>query len=155
MRLVGRIRLLKRAREGFTLAEVLLALALMGLAAVAVGQAVRSSLALLERARKVEQPPLEVALARSELLAAESLEDAEDGGTVRLSEGSDADWEAEIEVTDIPDLFEVVFEVDADGEEIREVMFLFRPEWSSPIDRGPVFEDARRQIQRRLEEVDL
>jgi len=142
-----------RPSRGFTLPEVLLALAILSLAALAVGQAIRGSLALLERARRVEQPSLGLALAREALLRAASEEDAEDGGTLSLPEGDDADWEAEVEVTELPDVFEVELTVDAAGGETVERLFLFRPGWSSPVDRGPLMEEARRQIEDRLEEV--
>ncbi len=139
---------------GFTLPEVLLALALLALAAIATGQAVRSSLALLERARHVEQPSPGLSMARDALLEAESEEKAEEGGTIDLPEGGSVDWTADLEVTELPDVFEVELTVDsADGETV-ERLFLYRPGWSSPIDRGPLFEDARRQIEDRLEEVE-
>lgn len=138
---------------GFTLPEVLLSLAILAVAAVAAGQAVRASLGLLERARNVEQPPLGWTIGREALLRAGSIDEAEEGGRIDLPDAGNVDWEADVEETELPDLFEVVLRVEAEDREKTETLFLFRPAWSSPIDRGPLQEEARRQIEDRLREV--
>lgn len=141
-------------RRAFTLPEVLLAVALLAVAGVAVGQAVRGALDLLGRARAVEQPAVERSIGREALLRAGSLEEAEEGDRINLPEGGDLRWEAEVEETDLPDLFSVRLRVDGEAGEREERLFLYRPDWSNPVDRGPLQEDARRQIEDRLEEID-
>ena len=140
-------------RGAFTLPEVLLALTLLTLAALAVGNAMQSSLALLTRARSVEQPPIGWSIARGDVLELEGREEVEDGGTIDLPDGSRVRWEAEVEETEIPDLFAVELQIEVDDQETNEVLFLYRAERSNAVDRGPLMDDARREIQDRLEEV--
>ncbi|MEM0966851.1 MAG: prepilin-type N-terminal cleavage/methylation domain-containing protein [Verrucomicrobiota bacterium] len=140
--------------SAFTLPEVLLALALLTVAAVAVGGAVRSSLDLLTRARFVEQPPIGFSIAMDALLKTQSVDAAEEGDRINLPDGETVRWNADVEDTGIPDLFRVSIEIEVgDREGTREVL-LFRPSWSNAIDRGPLMEDARRDIEDRLEEVE-
>jgi len=139
--------------RAFTLPEVLLALALLALAAVAVGGAVRSSLDLLGRARVVEQPLIGWSVARDQLLLLENRQDVKQGDRINLPDGETVRWEAEVEETGLPDLFEVFLEMSSADREKTETLFLYRPEWSNSVDRGPLLDDARREIRDRLEEV--
>jgi len=132
---------------------VLLALALIALAAVAVGETVRSSLDLLGRARSVAQPPVGWSIAREALLRAASGDEAEEGGRINPPAGGDVRWEAQVEETGLPDLFEVRLAVEAGDRETESVLYLYRPAWSNAVDRGPLFEDARKIIEDRLREV--
>ncbi|MBC2603110.1 prepilin-type N-terminal cleavage/methylation domain-containing protein [Puniceicoccus vermicola] len=144
---------LRRNGRGFTLPEVLLALALLTVAAVAVGGAVRSSLNLLGRAREVRQPPIGWSVARDQVLLAESREELEEGDRMNLPNGDRVRWSANLDETEIPDLFMVELEIEAGDRESKERLFLFRPDWSVSVDRGPLMDDARREIQKRLDEV--
>lgn len=113
----------------------------------------RSSLDLLGRARAVDQPPVGWSIARDELLQVGNEDEAEEGRRINLPDGSRVRWEARIEETDLPDLFEVRLSIEADDRETESTLFLYRPAWSNAIDRGPLFEDARKIIEDRLREV--
>ena len=142
-----------RLRKAFTLPEVLLALALLAVAAVAVGGAVRSSLELLGRARVVEQPPIGWSVARDQVLLLEVREDVEQGDRINLPDGESVQWDANVEETSLPDLFEVQLEISTRDRDKTETLFLYRPDWSNAVDRGPLMNDARRDIRDQLEEV--
>lgn len=118
-----------------------------------MGNAMQSSLTLLTKAREVEQPPVGWSIARGTVLELESLEEVVKGGRIDLPDRSLVRWEAEVEETEVPDLFEVELLIESDDRESRETLFLFRPSWSNAVDRGPLMDDARREIQDRLEEV--
>ncbi len=143
----------RRAARAFTLPEVLLALALLTVAAVAVGGAVRSSLDLLTRARAVEQPPIGWSIARDEVLRGGSRDEIEQGGRINLPNGDRVRWEADVEETGLPDVFAVQLAIETGEKETAESMILFRPEWSSAVDRGPLMEEVRREVRRRLDQV--
>jgi len=137
---------------GFSLPEVLLAVVLLALAAVAVGQTVRSALGVLERSRDVGgRPPLQ-SLATRALLQSDSREEAEDGGRLDLPDRLRLEWSAETETTGIPDLFAVTLDWEADREAGERNLYLYRPEWSDPVDRDPLQERARRAIEDHLED---
>jgi len=140
--------------DGFTIPEVLLALALLTVAAVAVGGAVRSSLDLIARAREVAQPPIGWSIGRDALLRAGSIIEVEEGGRISLPDGSRVRWDANVEETDMPDLFFVEFEVEAEEREKKEEILLFRPSWSQAIDRGPLMNEARKDIEDSLKDVE-
>jgi prepilin-type N-terminal cleavage/methylation domain-containing protein len=140
----------RRPLAGFSLPEVLLAVVLLGLAAVAVGQTVRSALGVLERSREVGgEKPLQ-SLATRALLRSESRELAEEGGRLDLPDRLRLEWSSETETTGIPDLFAVTLDWEADREAGERKLYLYRPEWSDPVDRDPLQERARRAIEDRL-----
>ena len=140
----------ERSPGGFSLPEVLLAVVLLALAALAVGQTVRSALGVLERSRQVgSELPLR-GLATRALLESDSREEAEEGGRLTLPDRLRLEWSAETEATGIPDLFAVTLDWEADPKTGERILYLYRPDWSDPVDRGPLQERARRAIEDRL-----
>ena len=59
-------------------------------------------------------------------------------------------WDANIEPTELADLFIVELEGEIPGDEgwsQRERLMLFRPEWSDPGDRDQLREDNRQRLE--------
>lgn len=147
--------------RGFTLLEVLAALVIFATAAAVLGGAYLNVLnAYQVMARSVRQQD-DLRFAREQLLAEPDRRKAEEGGDFRSSEGRRVEWRAEIEPTELPDLFTVRFRcrledapaAAAKGGEVEEVFRLLRPTWSEAVERDERRAEMRKRIERIAEEL--
>jgi len=138
-------------RRGFTLIEVLVALAIFALTAVVLGGAYLNVLNSYEAARRANMSDEDVYFARSQLLAQSNLQSAQSG-----AEFDDGDrhvkWTADIEPESTTDLFSVTFtctitEPSApQPRTVVEAFDLLRPTWSDPAARSTLRQNAADRI---------
>ena len=141
------------------LIEVLIALALFGLSAVYLvdGAFIASkTIRVMKNTREMEQDLLWV---RSEILKVSDYEKLMDGGDIQALSMGEVRWEAEVEMTDVLDLYLVTLTLDYEGNEELGVdsgerisnMYLFRPGWGThsefSADRSRLLEDKRDKIE--------
>jgi len=140
-----------------TLIEVLVALAILGLAAVGLAATHGNLLLAREAMRRLDEEDEALRLARERMLAPDATGETaavgKDGrrlsGRVELSGGGMADWEAEIAPEGIGDLFAVTLTVrneGAAGEGRTQSFHLTRPSWSSEADRRALLDAARTRL---------
>jgi prepilin-type N-terminal cleavage/methylation domain-containing protein len=145
------------ARAGFTLIEVLLALALFSISVVVLASAYINVLFGLESVRVDRVLEQEMAFVRSVVLTAPDRETLEEGGELPTGELGIAYWEAELEPTAIADLFVVQVSVslegtrEAEGKSLTERLVVLRPAWSEPLER----DELRAESSERLAELKL
>lgn len=130
-------------RQGMTLVEVLVALAIFALAAVGLSAAYGNILLARSALTRMEADDEALRLARAAVLDPQGLgrkvtsagERAE--GRVSLSDGTLAEWEAEITPATVDALFLVRLTIRREGDaEGRVQEFrLYRPGWSTNADR--------------------
>jgi general secretion pathway protein I len=138
-------------RRGFTIIEVLVALAIFALTAVVLGSAYLNVLNSYELARRANVNDGEVYFARSQLLSQPDLQTAQNGA--EFDDGdSHVKWTAEVEPTSTTDLFTVTFtctvtEAAAPAPRaVTETFMLVRPTWSDPTARSTLRQDAASRI---------
>jgi len=138
-------------RRGFTLIEVLVALAIFTLTAVVLGGAYLNVLNSYEVARRSNLNDSAVSFARSQLLSQADLQTAENGAA--FDDGDrHVKWTAEIEPASTTDLFTVTFTctvTEPSAHEPRVVVesfMLVRPTWSDPTARTQLRQDAANRI---------
>ena len=149
-----------QARRGaFTLLEVLAALVIFALAAAVLGGAYVNVLnAYQTMARNVRQQD-DLRFAREQLRGEPDRRKAEEGMEFRSSDGRRVEWRAEIEPTEMPDLFTVRFRCrledppPASTREVEEVFQLLRPTWSEAVERDERRAEVRKRIVRIAEEL--
>ena len=138
--------------KGFTIVEVMLALALFG---VAVTTFAASYLNIINAiaAIQVDQPfEQDMSMIRAEAFSVSDIEQLEEGGEVMTGHHGEAIWKVEYEPTLVADLFKVWLKVQMENretgekEEFTETHYLTRPTWSDPIER----EDLRAETRDRL-----
>ncbi len=146
------------------LIEVLIALALFGMAAVFLvdGISVASrTMRLMKDTREMEQDLL---WARSQIFKEHRYEKIEDGGEIKALTIGEITWETEIEMTEVVDLYSVVLTMEYEGNDEIGIepgeriskMFLLRPGWANESDfateRSRLLEDKRDKIREMKEE---
>ncbi|MDG1139426.1 MAG: type II secretion system protein [Opitutales bacterium] len=152
------------SHRGFMLIEVLVALALFGMAAVFLvdGISVASrTMRLMKDTREMEQDLL---WARSQIFKEHRYEKLEDGGEIEALTIGEILWETEIEMTNVLDLYRVKLSLEYDGNEELGIdsgtrvssMLILRPGWANESDfsteRTRLLEDKRDKIRNMKEE---
>ncbi len=148
-------------RRGFTLIEVLVALAIFAFSAVVLGATYVNLLRTHAALRERDGSGDELQWARAALLLEPDRAAAERGGDVVLPDGRTANWRATITETQVSDLFDVVLEMDAppagggggDLVKSRAALRLLRPTWSTPAARAELRRKAQDRLKREREAV--
>ena len=146
-------------RTGFTLIEVLVALAIFALAAVVLGAAYVNVLTGYEVARRATQTDAEVKFARASLLAEADVDKAAQGADHDSADGRHVRWTATIEPTMVADLFTVTFECECTGpglpepQRTKQVFRVLRPTWSQATDRTTLRANAKDRILKIQEKI--
>ncbi len=139
-------------RSGFTLLEVLVALAIFAMAAVVLGSAYLNVLNGYEVARRATASDPEVAFARAALLAQPDVDLAAQGAEFDAADGRHVRWTAKIEPTTVADLFLVTFDCEFSGgaqatsQHTIQVFRVLRPTWSQATDRTTLRANAKDRI---------
>ncbi|HEY1764476.1 MAG TPA: prepilin-type N-terminal cleavage/methylation domain-containing protein [Opitutaceae bacterium] len=142
-------------RRGFTIIEVLVALAIFAITAVVLGGAYLNVLNGYEIARRANENDTDLSFARSQLLVQADFQTAQAGQEFddSLPDGDHhVKWTAEIEPTNTTDLFSVTFTCsisepgNAAPRKIVEHLMLLRPTWSDPTDRSTLRQNAASRI---------
>jgi len=148
---------MRAIEPAFTLIEVLLALALFAISVVVLTSSYVNVLYSMEAVRVDRVLEQEMAFVRSVILTAPDLEAIEEGGELPTAELGYAYWEAELEPTEVADLFvvhvSITLEGTAQGGEhtLDDRLIVLRPSWSEPLDR----EELRAASKERLAEIKL
>ncbi len=150
--------------QGFMLIEVLVALALFGMASVFLvdGISVASrTMRLMKDTREMEQDLL---WARSQIFKEHRYEELEDGGEIEALTIGEILWETEIEMTNVLDLYRVKLSLEYDGNDELGIdsgtrvstMLILRPGWANGSDfsteRTRLLEDKKDKIRNMREE---
>ncbi len=141
-----------------TLIEVLVALAILGIAAVGLAATHGNLLLAREQMRRLDEEDEALRRAREAVLAADATGAASTvgkegrrlAGRVDLSAGGQAEWEAELRPAGISDLFEVALTVRREGEGgdgNAQSFHLLRPGWSVETDRRALLDAARERLR--------
>jgi prepilin-type N-terminal cleavage/methylation domain-containing protein len=150
--------------RGFTLIEVLVALAILGAGAFALTFAFGNAVIGLHRQQDNSHWVSDLQFVRRQVLLAKDMDALEEGDEIdTLSSGVIA-WQAtEIEMAEVIDLFRVVLEYEIEDapeglQNHTEVLYLLRPNWSSGEfagDRQDLLQDKRDNMRRSRQEGGL
>ena len=143
----------RRRVTAFTLVEVLIAVAIFGMAASVLMSAFVNALQSRERAAKYDLLNADIRAVRMQLLLEPMLEDAEDGNEYETVHSGEASWEAHIEPTDVVDLFQVGLSIrfseppEGLAADYSETLYLLRPTWSESDERSKLLYDKREALE--------
>lgn len=139
--------------RAFSLIEVVIAVAIFGMAAAVLMSAFTNALLARERGVSNDQLNADIRAVRMQLLLEPELEAAEDGDTYETLSNGLATWETRIEPTNVVDLFRVELRMDFSEPleglpaEYTETLFLLRPTWSESDERSDLLQDKREELE--------
>lgn len=142
-------------RPGFTLMEVLIALAVFALAAIVLGAAYVNVLLSYEAVTRRNDREENVRMMRAGLLTEPDRTKAETGGDIGLPGNRTGRWEAKIEESTVADLFRVTLHCEipeADSPQpwiYEQTLLLLRPTWSDPTVREKLRGESRDRLAQR------
>ena len=143
----------RRARRGFTLVEVLVALCIFAMAAVVLGSAYLNVLNAYEVVARGTQINEDFAFARQQVLNEPDRKKLEQGGEFDTTAGRRARWSAEIESSTVADVYKVTFTCEifdptrTEPDKHTQTFMLLRPTWViDPAERSKLKEDAKTRI---------
>lgn len=140
-------------RSGFTLIEVVVALAIFAMAAVVLSDTFVNTLLAREKGLSNDVYHRDIRAVRMQLLLEPNREEAEDGGTYETLSNGSANWKAEIEPTNVVDLFQVEFRIEfSEPQEdqetaYRETLYLLRPTWSESDERSELLQEKKEALE--------
>ena len=143
----------RRTVYGFSLIEVVVALALFAMASVVLTSTFVNALLAREHGQSNDIRNADIRAVRMQLLLEPNIEDAEDGDRYETLENGTAPWEATIEPSNVIDLFQVqlsiVFSEPQEGQEAShaETLYLLRPTWSESDERSQLLQDKKDDLQ--------
>ncbi len=135
--------------KGFSLIEVLIALALFAVCSNLIASAFINALLARERNPESNYQDIAIDTVRKQLLLEKNFEDAEEGGTITLLKKGEASWTVEIYPTDIIDLFECRLDIEflesenPNQETYSETLYLLRPTWSESGERSSLLQEKK------------
>lgn len=135
--------------RAFTLVEVMMAMALFGIAVTTFAAAYINVIQAIEAIQVDQAYEQDLTLIRQQVLIKQDIEDLEEGGEIFTGSHGEASWRVEYEPTLVADLFKLtlIMEIlDRETDKMREVVethYLTRPTWSDPVERAELRADTR------------
>ncbi len=142
----------QKSKIGFTLLEVLVALAIFAFAAVMLGGTYVNALNNYEKAARYNEYSEDLRFVRAALLTEPDRDKAAAGGDLDLGNEKRAHWTADIAPTGTVDLFAVTWRCVITDPARREpyqstqALLLLRPTWSDPVERSKLLDQAKERI---------
>ena len=152
--MICRIQKSTNCSKGFTIIEVLLALAIFGTAATVLTFSFTNSIIALKRQQPNRHWESDLQFVRRLVLQAKDVDTLQEGDEVDTLSSGEISWEAEIEPTNLIDYYKVTVEYEIedapDGMESHtEVLYLLRPAWSEGEfagDRQELLQDKQQKL---------
>lgn len=142
----------QRAKYGFTLIEVVIAVALFAMAATVLSSTFVNALLARDRVHSNDIHNADIRAVRMQLLLEPNIEEAKDGDQYATLNSGEASWRAQIEPTEVVDLFQVLLEIEfSDPHEEQEtkyseVLYLLRPTWSEAAERSDLLQGKKEAL---------
>jgi len=144
--------LYQKQTDAFSLIEVVIALAVFGLASTVLMSSFVDALLAREHNSNISLIDNDIRAVRMQLLLEPNIEVAEDGNEYDSLSSGEASWIATINPTNVVDLFKVDFRVkfsdppEGQSEIYREILYLLRPTWSEKDERDELLQDKRKEL---------
>jgi prepilin-type N-terminal cleavage/methylation domain-containing protein len=143
----------QRLRSGLTLLEVLVAVAIAGVAITVLASGYMNVLLGYRTVEDTSDTVPDIAFARQQVLLAETREDAEKAGDTTRSNGEPLRWQATLEPSDAPDVFRVKLEIElgrpspAEPLKITQEFWTHQPNWGVADESARIRDEFRKRIE--------
>jgi type II secretory pathway component PulJ len=139
-----------------SLIEVIIALAIFSGVVAMLSQAVVVAIHAMDTLGEDNRREQEFRFAVRQILQVAERDVIEDGGDIKTLDSGNIHWEAEVEETDILDLFSLhvtleweEVQTDTYGESFtrEQTFYVLRPDWSYADERSTLLEDKTRDLE--------
>jgi len=139
----------RRPDRGFTLIEILVSLAILTTALVVLAQGYVNTLNALRSGEDHSNREQDIFFVRERILRTNTREYLENGGTLETLTSGPIHWEAEIEETDVLDVFRlyITMEFLDSRDHYSRQLTVLRPNWSDPVERETLLQEKRESIE--------
>jgi prepilin-type N-terminal cleavage/methylation domain-containing protein len=152
--MICRIQKSANCSKGFTIIEVLLALAIFGTAATVLTFSFTNSIIALKRQQPNRHWESDLQFVRRLVLQAKDVDELQEGDEIDTLSSGEISWEAEIEPTNLIDYYKVTVEYEIEDapegmDSHTEVLYLLRPAWSEGEfagDRQELLQDKQQKL---------
>jgi len=152
--MICRIQKSANCSKGFTIIEVLLALAIFGTAATVLTFSFTNSIIALKRQQPNRHWESDLQFVRRLVLQAKDVNELQEGDEIDTLSSGEISWEAEIEPTNLIDYYKVTVEYEIEDapegmDSHTEVLYLLRPAWSEGEfagDRQELLQDKQQKL---------
>ena len=152
--MICRIQKFANCSKGFTIIEVLLALAIFGTAATVLTFSFTNSIIALKRQQPNRHWESDLQFVRRLVLQAKDVDELQEGDEIDTLSSGEISWEAEIEPTNLIDYYKVTVEYEIEDapegmDSHTEVLYLLRPAWSEGEfagDRQELLQDKQQKL---------
>ena len=147
------MRRTRQRNAAFTLLEVTLAAAIFAAAIVVLTSAFSNALTALGTMRQDSDDEPIFRYARSLVITVSDLDNFRQGEELDMPGEARLNWTAEVEPTQVVDLFKVVLTMNLTKKSAKEpetrveTLYLLRPTWSDPDERSRLMTDATAKYQ--------
>jgi prepilin-type N-terminal cleavage/methylation domain-containing protein len=141
------------ARSAFTLVEVLVAIAIAGLAITVLAAGYVNVLLGYRAVEDTSDIAPDIAFCRYQVLRATNLEEAVKPGDTTRANGEPLRWEAAVEPTEMPDLFRVTLKIELgrprpdEPVKVEQEFWVRQPAWSKADESGKLRDEFRKRIE--------
>lgn len=145
----------RQTTKGFSLIETLVAVAIAGIAFFVLTETFFNVLLTLESLESEADYQKDIRFVRSQIIQISDRDELLDGGEITTLDLGEAKWEADIEPTDVLDLFDLTLYIrfenpEGDAFEYEEQLYLLRPTWAEDgFDRSELRADIQRELESR------
>ena len=148
---------LRTSQPGLTLVEALIALALFALAGGVLMQTCANTLRSIISVTELDNHGQQFRFAIRQIVRIGDRDELESGGELTCFDGGRISWQAEVEETEVVDLFKVTVNVTLtkddydrrEPEERRETLYLLRLGWADPRERDTILREKREALRDR------
>lgn len=145
----------RQSTKGFSLIETLVAVAIAGIAFFVLTETFFNVLLTLESLESEADYQKDIRFVRSQVIQISDRDELLNGGEITTLDLGEATWEADIEPTDVLDLFNLSLYIrfdnpEGDAFEYEEQLYLLRPTWAEDgFDRSELRADIQRELESR------
>jgi type II secretory pathway component PulJ len=153
-----------RGVMGYLLIEVLVALALFGMAAVYLVDGAFVAARFSRHMKDTREMEQDLLWARSKIFGKHDYEEISDGGEIETLTLGEIRWDTQVELSTVVDVYKVTLNLEYEGSDELEIesgekesiMYVLRPTWSKhgdlQSDRARLLEDKREKIREIVED---
>lgn len=143
-----------KGAPAFSLIEVVVALAIFTGVVAVLSQAINASIVAMDSLKSDTRREQEFRFAMRQILQVGDRDELENGGELETLESGQLIWEADVEETNIVDLFSVRISIEwaqadvgSDPYRREQDVYLLRPGWAEADESSTLLEDKRRDLE--------